>query len=87
MNVNLSYKPPSSWRIIFLSGGYSSQFSCLKQFSALMVPSGGCNMEIIIQVIMTPMGVLPNGQSFLRIKLDLTVLSVHAPRQRNITYI
>ena len=49
LNVNLSYKSPSSRRILFLSGGYPSQFSCLEKFMDLMVPGWGCRKGIIIQ--------------------------------------
>ena len=83
LNVHLSYKPPSSWRILFRSEGYPRQFSRLKKFMTLVVPDGGFCKGIIIQVILTPMGVLPNGQSRLRIKVDLTGAYVHTPRQRN----
>ena len=81
MCVHLGYKPPSSWRILFWSGGRPRKFSSLKKFRSLVVPSGGCRKEIIIQGIMTPTGVLPNGQSCLRRKRDITGESVHSPRQ------
>ena len=38
LNVNLSYKPPSYWRIPFWSGGLPRKFSCLKRFRALVIP-------------------------------------------------
>ena len=41
LNVHLSYKPPISCRILFHSGGCPRQFSHLKTFRALVVPSGG----------------------------------------------
>ena len=48
LNVHLSYKPSSSWRILFRSEGYSRQFSRLKKFRALVVPVGGFCKGIII---------------------------------------
>ena len=80
LNVHLSYKPLSSWRMLFWSGGYLSQFSLLKKIRALVVPGGGCCKRIIIQGVMTPTGVLPNGQSWLRRKGGVTGASVHALR-------
>ena len=41
LNVHLSSKPPSSWRILFRSGVYPSQFSRLKNSRALVVPDRG----------------------------------------------
>ena len=87
LNVKLSYKHTSSWRILFWSGGYPRQFSPLKKFGALVVPGGGFRKGIILQEILTPMGVLTNVQSCLRKKGDVTGASVHATRQRNSTYI
>ena len=49
LNFNLSYKPPSSWRILFWSGIHTRKFSCLKNFRVLVVPGGGCHKGIIIQ--------------------------------------
>ena len=86
-NVHLSYKPPNSWRILFQSGGCPRQFSCLKNFRALVVPNGGCHKGIILQVIMTPTGVLPNVQSCLIIKGDVMGASARAPIQRNSMYV
>ena len=87
LNLHLSYKHTSSWRMLFLYGVYPSQFSRLENFRALVVPSGGFCEGIILQGIMTPTGVLPNGQSCLRIKGGVTGESVHLPRQSNSTYI
>ena len=87
LNVHLIYKPPSFWGVLFRSGGYPSRFSCLKRFRALVVPSRGLRKGVIIQGILTPTGVLPNVQSCLRIKGDVTGSSVHSPIQRNSTYI
>ena len=58
LNLHLSYKPPSSWRILFWSGGYPRQFIYLKPFRALVVSGGGCCKEITILVILTPTGFL-----------------------------
>ena len=52
-----------------------------------MFPGGDCRKKINFQIIMTPMGVLPNVQSCLRKKVDVTGASVHAPRQINSTYV
>ena len=49
LNVHPIYKPPSFWRILFCYGGYPRQFSCLKSFRALVVPSGGCRKGVILQ--------------------------------------
>ena len=87
MNIHLSYKPPSSWRMLFQSGGYPRQFIHLKFFRALVVPGGGCHKGVIIQGILTPTGFLPNGQSCLRIKGGVTGAYVHSPRHRNSTYV
>ena len=86
LNVHLSYKRISSWRILFWSGGYPRQFSCLEKFRALVVPGGDCHKGIILQGIMTPMVVLTNGQSCLRRKGGVTGASVNALRQRNSLY-
>ena len=75
LNIHLSYNPPGSWRKIVWSGGYPSQFSHLKKFRDLVVPIGECCKEICIQVILTPTEALPNGQSCLRIKGDVTGVS------------
>ena len=48
-NSHLTYKPPSSWRILFQYGGIPMQFSHLKKFRALVVPLGGYCKGIIIQ--------------------------------------
>ena len=48
-SVYLSYKPPSSWKILFRFGGRPRQFSPLKKFRDLVVPGGGFLKEIIIQ--------------------------------------
>ena len=87
LNIHLSYKTPISWSILFCSGGYPTQFSRLKKFKALVVPSGVCHKGIILQEILTPTGVLPNEQSCLRRKGDVTGASVHAPINRNSMYI
>ena len=87
MTVHLSYKPPSSWRVLFLSGGYPRNFSRLKKFRALVVPGKGLRKGVIIQGIMTSTGVLTNIQSSLRRKGGVTGAYVHAPIQRNSTCI
>ena len=85
MNVHLSYKPPSSLGVLFWYGGSPRQFSHIKRFRFLVVPVRGFRKRIIVQVIMTPTVVLPNGYLCLRIKGGVTGESVHAPIQRNST--
>ena len=87
LNIHLSYNPPSSCRIMFRSGGVPRQFSRLKKFRALVVPSRGCHKGIILQIIMIPTGVLPNVNSFLRRKGDVTGAYIHAPRYRDSPYV
>ena len=86
MNVLLSYKPPSSWRILFWSGGCPSNFIHLKKFRSLVVPNGGCREGIIIQGRHLPSYLPVIGYSCLRIKRYADGVSVHAPIQRNISY-
>ena len=64
-----------------------TQFSCLKKFRALVVPGGGSRKGIIIQGILTPTGVLPNGQSCFRIKGYVTGESIHATINMNSNYV
>ena len=40
LNLHLRFKPPSSCRILFRSGGHPGQFSCMKKFRYLVVPVG-----------------------------------------------
>ena len=87
LNEHLSYNPCSSCSIIFCTEGYPMKFSCLKKFMALVFPGRGCHKGIILQGILSPTGVLPNVQSWLRIKEDVTGESVHAPLKRNNTYV
>ena len=87
LNVQLIYKPPSSWRILFQSGRRPRQSSLMKSFRTLVVPGRRCRRGIIIQVILTPMGVRTNGQSKLIIKGGVTELSLHAPIQSNGSYV
>ena len=84
LNVQLSYKLPSSWSILIQYGICPRQFSLLKKFRALVFPRGGYHKEIIVQGIMVPTGVLPNVQSCLIIKWYVMGESVHAPIQRSI---
>ena len=87
LNMHISYNPPNPWRILFPSGGCPRQFSCLKFFRDLVVTGGGCRKGVILQGILMPTGVLPNVQSCLRKKVDVTGASVHAPRQINSTHV
>ena len=58
-----------------------------KKIRSLVVPVRFCRKGIILQVILTPIGVLPNGQSCLRIKLDVMGAAVHAPIYSNSMYV
>ena len=87
LNVHLIYKPSVYWRILFWSGVYPRKFSCLKNFRSMVVAGRGCHKGIILQGIMTPTGVLPNGKSSLRRKRNVTGASVYVPRYRNSTYV
>ena len=49
LNVHLSYKTPSSWRILFWSGGHPRQFSHLKRCMDIVFPRRGCLKGIILQ--------------------------------------
>ena len=59
---------------------------CIKKFRSLVVTGGGCRKGIALQVFITPTVVLTNVNSCLRIKAGITGVSIHAPRQRNITH-
>ena len=85
--MHQSYKPPNSWRILFWSGGCPSQFSNMKHFRALVFPVGVCHKRIILQGSCLPSDLPVIGQSCLRIKVDLTGASLHAPRHRNSVYV
>ena len=85
--MHLIYKPPSYWRIRFWSWVFAGEFMHLKILRSLVVTVGVCSKGLIIQVIMTPMGVLPNGKSCLRIKEDVTLVYVHAPIHSNSMYV
>ena len=86
LNVHLIYRPPSSWRILFWYGGYPRQFSHLKKIRSLVVPGGGCRKGVFIQGshlkrrFSCGISVIPEK------KRDVTGVSIHAPRQRNIRY-
>ena len=79
LNVHISYKTTRYWRIIFWFGVRPRQFINMKNFRALVVPSGGCRKGIIIQGSQMPLDLLVIGQSCLRIKSDLIGASVHGP--------
>ena len=51
LKVHLTYKLPSSWRILFRSGVLSRQFNRLKIFRSMVVPGGGCCKGVILQGI------------------------------------
>ena len=87
LDVHLSYKPPSSWRILFRSAGFPTPSSCLKKFSALVVPGGGCRRGVILQGFQLKRRLSCGRRSCLRRKGGVTVVSVYAPRQRNSLYV
>ena len=58
-----------------------------EKFSALMVPDGSCCKGVIIIVILTPTGVLPKEESYLRRKEDVMGAYIYAPRNRKSTYV
>ena len=78
LKLYLCYKPPSSWRILFRSGGRPRQFSCLEKFRTLGVPIGGCCKETILQGIQLNNRFYCVRWSCLRIKLDH--ISMHPDR-------
>ena len=80
LNLHLSYKPHSSWKIIFCSGGLPRQSICLKKFRALTDTGGVWCKGVIIQRKYLPSGLPVLFQSLLRTKGDVTGASVHAPR-------
>ena len=86
LRVHLSFKPPNYWRILFWSGGIPRQFSYLKKSMTLVVPGEGFHRGIIIQVILTPRGVLLNGKLCLIRKGYVKGAPIHAPRYRNSPY-
>ena len=85
--MHLSYEPPSSWRILFLYGGYPRQVSCLEKSRALVVPGGDCSKGVILHGRQLPSGLPLIGYSCPRIRGDVTGVSVHEPRKRNSTYV
>ena len=87
LKMHLSYKPPSSWRILFLSGGYPKKFSCLKYFRSLVVPDGGFHKGIILQGRQLTSGLPVIGQSRLRIKGEFMGASVYEFRKMNSMYV
>ena len=49
LNVHISYKPPSYWRILFFYEGLPRQFNCLKRVRYLVVHREGFRKGIIHQ--------------------------------------
>ena len=86
LNIHLIYKPPGSLRILFWYLGRPRHLIQLNIFRSLLIPGGGFCKGIIIHGILTPTGFLPNGQSKLRIKGDVKVVSAHAGRYINSLY-
>ena len=87
LNVFLSHKPLSSWRILFWYEGHFSQFNRLEKFRALVVPDGGCRKGVILQGGQLHSGLPVIDHSYLRRKGDVVISSVHATIQRNILYV
>ena len=87
LNVNLSYKPLSSCRILFWSGGYPRQFSHLKNLRALVVPSGCWHKGIILQGMQLNCRFSCWRPVIPERKGGVTGASIHEPRQRNSTYV
>ena len=83
----LSYKPPSSWRILFRSGGRPTKFSFLKNFRALVVPGGGFRKLIILQVVQLKFSLSCDRGGLFRRKGDVSGSSVHVSRPINSPYI
>ena len=86
LNVNIIYKPPSSWREILWSRLCPRQFSHLKKFRTLVVLIGVCRKGVILQGIMAPTRVIQNGQSCSIIKGYVVVESFYTPIHRNSLY-
>ena len=86
LGVHLSYKTPSSWKILFWYWGCLRQFSYLKNFRSLKDLCRVCHMEIIIQEMQLRHIFNVTGQSFLIIKGDITGASIHVSRQKNSPY-
>ena len=83
LNVNLSYKPPSSWRILSRPGGCPRQFSCQKLFRSLTDPGGAYRKGVILQGRRLFSGLPVLFKSCLIIIVYIMVADVYAPRQRN----
>ena len=62
LNVHISYKPLSYWRILFWSGVRTMQFNNIKNFRALVVPVRVFRKGKILQGILMPTGLIPNEQ-------------------------
>ena len=87
LNVHLSYKPPSSWRKLFWSGGRPKQFIFPKKIRSLVVPRGRCRKGMIIQGIQLNRRLSCGRWSCLRRKWYIREEYVHVPRKRNSPYI
>ena len=88
--IPLRHPPPGTTRALKIFRrlnclGYTLYQNSILQ--ELVVPDGVFCKSIILQVILTTTGVLPNGQSWLRRKGSVTGESVHAPRQINRMYV
>ena len=88
LNIHLSYKAPSSCRVLFSSGGGPSQFSRLINFRSLVVPGGGCQKGVIIQGRHLPSALMftCNSPVMLENKGGVMGASFSTPIQRNSTY-
>ena len=84
--MHLSYKPPSSWKIMLWYEGCPRQFIRLKFFRELEYTIGLCRKGIILQGRQLPSGLPLIGQSFIKRKGYVPGESIHAPRQSNSPY-
>ena len=80
------YNPPSSYGVLFWSGGRPRQFSHLKIFRALIDTGGVFCRGINIEGRQLPSGLPVIFQSWLRRKGGVTGSSVHVIRKNNIRY-
>ena len=80
LNLHLSYKPPSSCRVLFRSGDCHRKVSCLKKFRAPVFPVRGCRKRIIIQGVQLKQRLSCVRQLFFRSKGNVTGESLHTSR-------
>ena len=81
----LSYKPPSSWRILFRSGGSSRQLSCLK-IQETGGPWRGLSYRDNYSMEAASLRFTRKSSVIIDKKGDVTVASIHATIQINSPY-